>query len=149
MDRDAPPARHRGGEGSPEVTQERSPLMWAPWGRAVAGVLACCSLLATGCGDANDSSGPDSSALGSSDVQTTVREADCTDWDDASVEERRVIVESITEFEGGAPTGTQGRTLPEDEAYDLFERLCEQEYASAFKLYKIYARAAAFQPEQP
>ena len=31
----------------------------------------------------------------------------------------------------------------------MFERLCEQEYASAFKLYKMYVRAAAFQPEQP
>jgi hypothetical protein len=133
MDRDALPAGHRG---------SRNPQ--------VAVVLACLvAALAAGCGDSEDSADPGSSALGSSDLQTTAREADCTDWDDASVEERRVIVESIAEFEGGAPTGTQGRTLPEDEAYDLFERLCEQEYASAFKLYKIYARAAAFQPEQP
>jgi hypothetical protein len=60
-----------------------------------------------------------------------------------------VIVASVAEYEGGAPTGTVGRTLPDDEAYDLFERACEPEYASAFKLYKIYVRAAAFQPAQP
>jgi hypothetical protein len=133
MDRDALPARHRG---------SRNPQ--------VAVVLACLvAALAAGCGDSEDSADPGSSALGSSDLQTTAREADCTDWDDASVEERRVIVESIAEFEGGAPTGTPGRALPEDEAYDLFERLCEQEYASAFKLYKVYARAAAFQSAQP
>ena len=53
-------------------------------------------------------------------------------------------MDAIAEFEGGEPTGTRGRTLPEDEAYDLFERFCDKEYASAFKLYKLYVRAAAF-----
>jgi hypothetical protein len=101
--------------------------------------------LATGCGDSGDSSDPGSSALGSPDLQSTAREADCTDWDGASVEEQRVIVDSIAEFEGGAPTGTQGRTLPDDEAFGLFDRFCGQDYARAFKLYKLYVRAAAFQ----
>jgi hypothetical protein len=111
--------------------------------------LACGVALATGCGDSSDSSDPGSSALGSPDVQTTAREADCTDWNGASVEEQQVIVESIAQFEGGAPTGTPGRTLPDDQAFELFERACEQEYARAFKLYKLYARAAAFQAAEP
>jgi hypothetical protein len=111
--------------------------------------VACAAVLATGCGEGSDSSDPGSSALGSPDVQTTAREADCADWNGASVEEQQVIVESIAEFEGGAPTGTQGRTLPDEQAFELFERLCEQDYASAFKLYKVYVRAAAFQSAQP
>jgi hypothetical protein len=112
-------------------------------------VVVVCALVAAGCGDAEDGSDPGSSALGSPDVQTSAREADCADWNRASVEDRQVIVESIAEFEGGTPTGTVGRTLPDDEAYDVFERFCEKDYASAFKLYKIYVRAAAFQPAQP
>jgi hypothetical protein len=71
------------------------------------------------------------------------------DWNEASVEDQRVIVDSIAEFEGGAPTGTQGRTLPDEQAFELFDRACEQDYASAFKLYKVYVRAAAFQAAQP
>ena len=114
-----------------------------------AAVAACGALPATGCGDSDDSGDPGSSALGSPEVQTTAREADCNDWNGATVEERQVILESLSEFEGGAPTGTVGRTLPDDEAYDLFERGCERDYARAFKLYKVYVRAAAFQPEQP
>jgi hypothetical protein len=106
-------------------------------------------LVAAGCGDSDDSSDPGSSALGSPEVQTSAREADCNDWNGASIEERQIIVKSIAEFEGGAPTGTAGRTLPDDEAYDLFQRLCEKDYASAFKLYKIYVRAAAFQSVEP
>ena len=87
--------------------------------------------------------------MGSPEVQTSARETDCTDWNDATVEERQIIVESIAEFEGGAPTGTAGRTLPDDEAYEVFQRFCEKDYAAAFKLYKIYVRAAAFSGGSP
>ena len=133
MDRDAPAARHLGGRH-----------------RQVTVVLAClAAALAAGCGDSDDASDSGSSALGSPEVQTTAREADCTDWNDATVEERQIIVESIAKFEGGAPTGTAGRTLPNDQAYEVFQRFCEKDYAAAFKLYKIYVRAAAFAGESP
>jgi hypothetical protein len=107
------------------------------------GVALCGALLAAGCGDSDDAADRDSAALGSPDVQTSTRESDCQDWNAASVEDRQVIVKSMAVYEGGA-TGTVGRTLPDDEAYELFERACEPQYAGAFKLYKIYARAAAF-----
>jgi hypothetical protein len=111
--------------------------------------VAVAALLAAGCGDSGDSGDPGSSALGSPDVQTTARETDCSDWHDASVEERQVIVRSIAEFESGGTTGTPGRAIPDEAAYDLFERACEQDFASAFKLYKVYVRAAAFQSATP
>jgi hypothetical protein len=34
--------------------------------------------------------------------------------------------------------------LPDDDAYDLMEKYCGNEYARAFRLYKLYARASAF-----
>jgi hypothetical protein len=118
--------------------------------RAIAPALTLCVGLLLGCGGGSDDAADrDSAALGSPDVQTSTREADCNDWNAASVEEQQIIVASIGEFEGGAPTGTAGRTLPDDEAYDLFQRFCEKDYASAFKLYKIYVRAAAFQSVEP
>jgi hypothetical protein len=107
----------------------------------------CCVALATACGDSGGAD-PGSSALGDSGVKLTVREASCTDWNDASVDERQVIVDSLAEFESGEPTGTVGRTLPDDEAYALFDRACDEEYARAFKLYKVYVRAAAFTESQ-
>lgn len=112
-------------------------------------LAACGALVAAGCGDGDDRSDPGSSAIGSPDVQTSVRQADCADWNRAGVEDRQVIVESIAEFEAGGPTGTVGRTLPTEQAYEVFERFCEREYADAFKLYKIYVRAAAFTEPSP
>lgn len=106
--------------------------------------------LLAGCGgDSDEPADRDSAALGSPEVELTAREADCDAWDRASVEQRQMIVESIAEFEGGAPTGTVGRTLPDDEAYALFDRACAEDYARAFKLYKVYVRAAAFQNAEP
>ena len=34
--------------------------------------------------------------------------------------------------------------LDDEKAYDLFDSYCENEFARGFKLYKLYARAAAF-----
>jgi hypothetical protein len=117
--------------------------------RGLIALAACGALLSAGCGDSDDASDPGSSALGSPELQTSAREADCADWRAASAEERQVIIDSVARYEGGEPTGTRGRFLPEEQAYALFDRACEPEYASAFKLYKVYARAAAFQPAQP
>jgi hypothetical protein len=141
-------ATARDGAG-PALTTTRLYEIRAPHRRFALVALVCGVVFAAGCGDSEDSGDTGSSVLGSPDVQTTARETDCMDWNEASVEDQRAIVDSIAEFEGGAPTGTQGRTLPDDQAFDLFDRACEQSYASAFKLYKLYVRAAAFQSAQP
>jgi hypothetical protein len=75
-----------------------------------------------------------------------VRLADCQAWRDASLRERHDALASLRAFAGdrtGSPAG-HGRTLPDDTAYDVLERACEPGYASHFKLYKLYTRAAAF-----
>jgi hypothetical protein len=40
--------------------------------------------------------------------------------------------------------------IDDKDAYNLFNRYCEHEFARGFKLYKLYERAAAFtgQPAQ-
>jgi hypothetical protein len=103
-----------------------------------------------GCGDdSSEATDAGSGALGSPEVEVTAREADCTDWNEASVEERQATIEALREFEGGPTTGGTGVTIPDDRAYELFENYCANEFARAFKLYKLYARAAAFQPAGP
>ena len=70
----------------------------------------------------------------------------CADWNDADIRERYGTIEALRQFAGG-PTGSpagHGATIEDDEAYDLFERWCGESYASGFKLYKLYTRAAAF-----
>ena len=70
----------------------------------------------------------------------------CADWSDADVRERYGTIAALREFAGGrtgSPAG-RGATLEDDQAYELFDRWCEQSYARGFKLYKLYTRAAAF-----
>jgi hypothetical protein len=83
--------------------------------------------------------------------------ADCDDWQQANTEQRLGTIEQLRNFAGGpvvgndasSPSGT-GSVLDDKQAYDLFNRWCEQSFAQGFKLYKLYERAAAFtgQPAQ-
>jgi hypothetical protein len=83
--------------------------------------------------------------------------ADCRDWQQANVEQRLGTIEQLKGFAGGpvvgnnasSPSGT-GSVLDDKQAYDLFDRWCQQSYARGFKLYKLYQRAAGFegQPAQ-
>ena len=77
----------------------------------------------------------------------------CTDWNLASVEERHGTLRQLKNFAGGPvvgggphPAEGMGAVLEDGQAYDLLSNTCKQNYARAFKLYKIYGRAAAFTP---
>ena len=50
----------------------------------------------------------------------------------------------LREFNAGPSEEVRGVVLDDDQAYDLLEGQCEPEFAGAFKLYKLYGRAAAF-----
>jgi hypothetical protein len=109
---------------------------------------------ATGCGGG-------SSTQPQVDVGPNVGEpinlADCRDWQQANVEQRLGTIKQLKGFAGGpvvgnnasSPSGT-GSVLDDKQAYDLFDRWCQQSYARGFKLYKLYQRAAGFegQPAQ-
>lgn len=81
----------------------------------------------------------------STQVALTAREADCDDWNGATVDERGALIDALEEAEGAPTTGATPAVLSKDQAYDLFEGYCSESFAGAFKLYKLYARAAAFQ----
>jgi hypothetical protein len=105
-------------------------------GAAIA--LSCATLIACG-GD----SAPADQGIG---VNASLQLADCDDWNKSSVEQRLATVKQLREF-AGSPIGevnARGRILDDDDAYDLLERYCSADFAGAFKLYKIYVRAAAF-----
>jgi hypothetical protein len=117
--------------------------------KALAVVAAGAALALAGCGG---TSGPQEHAprLGGADVGVPVRLVDCTDWKRATATERTNTVIAIRNFAGGpvgSPAG-HGATLPDEKAYDLFENTCVNDYARAFKLYKLYTRAAAFTPQK-
>jgi hypothetical protein len=100
---------------------------------------------AAGCGEDNVSQEEAQAELGI-DLGAPINLANCSDWQQGDVSQRLGTIRELEEFLGG-PTGspgTSGATLEEDDAYQLFENFCEQEYARGFKLYKLYSRAASF-----
>jgi hypothetical protein len=115
-------------------------------GRAAALLVALvlAAGVAAGCSD----SGGDPPVTGAgTGIDVPLRLADCTDWNAASVAEKLGTVARIETFAGG-PTGSPagyGSTIPRERAYDLLEGWCDNEFARSFKLYKLYARSAAFQ----
>jgi hypothetical protein len=113
-------------------------------GALVGAAVLSASALA-GCGESTSSDGSDT-GIGPS-LAAPINLADCTDWQQASVEERLGTIGQIREFVGGPVPGSgggRGVALEDEQAYDLFENYCENEFARGFKLYKLYSRAAAF-----
>jgi hypothetical protein len=118
--------------------------------RPVIAIGACAFWLASavaGCGGDTSSTGPDAGIGGA--LVAPVNLADCSDWEQADVDQRLGTIEQIRNFLGGHVSGTEssGDVLDDDKAYDLFEGYCQNEFARGFKLYTLYARAAAFSGE--
>jgi hypothetical protein len=114
--------------------------------RILAPAAIAAALALAGCGADSSSSGTPQGNVGGPAIDVPVQLADCTDWEDASVEERLGTIAQISNFVGG-PVGTaggHGATLTDDQAYDVMEGWCGNEYARGFRLYKLYTRAAAF-----
>lgn len=108
--------------------------------RLIAAVAGALALAVAGCG--GDTNAEPQGVGGN----TPLRLANCEDWNGSGPEERLVTVGQLEALNRGplADEGIRGVVLSEDEAYDLLERYCEQSFASQFKLYKLYGRAAAF-----
>jgi hypothetical protein len=77
---------------------------------------------------------------------TAVRLVDCADWRSADTSAREDMIAALREFAGGpvgSPAG-RGATLDDADAERLFDSYCAQDFATDFKLYKLYTRAASF-----
>jgi hypothetical protein len=96
-----------------------------------------------GCGGSGGSAAP-----GAAITRNPVRVGlyDCEAWRQAGHRERLDAVDAIEAFAGGPSDspGGHGNTLPDEDAYTLFDSYCKQGFATKFKLYKLYTRAAAF-----
>jgi hypothetical protein len=114
----------------------------------VALVLAGCVALLAGCGGSGDGSQRKVDYSMVAGVGSSIRMANCRDWEKGSVLQRRSTVIKLRKFAGG-PVGSSagiknGPVLTDDRAYQLFESWCANRFARGFKLYKLYERAAAF-----
>lgn len=131
--------------------------------RAVAPGLCCLALLGGtavllgGCGGASTSHASTfPTHLGgpvTADVGESARSDTCEQWRKGTVQQRHGALKRLHKF-ATSPIGSSnvrkyGPTLSESRAYRLFDNLCAKHFARAFKLYKLYERAAAFLGSAP
>jgi len=129
-------------------------------GRRIPAALLCAALgagavaaLATGSDDEKAPGGgpaspaylPGSDRQGAGGARSQVSEADCSQWLRASPRQRRAVIDEVAAYFRRVTRGGGGYALPPDEAYAGLERACENDWASAIKLWKIYERVLAFQ----
>jgi hypothetical protein len=116
--------------------------------------LICAVALLSGCGSVSQGStlgerqGVTVAEHSSVDVGESARSDTCAQWKAGTVKQRHGALIRLRKF-AGSPVGSSsalqnGHVLSDERAYRLFQSFCTHRFARAFKLYKLYERAAAF-----
>jgi hypothetical protein len=116
-------------------------------------IAATAALFAGGCGGGSDEP-PAGAGVGVGlTAAPPIQLFTCQDWNDADPQTRFSTVAKIRDFSGGPVTGVgangTGVVLDDEQAYEFFDQMCEQELARHFLLYKLYGRAAGFAGQAP
>ena len=107
--------------------------------------------LAVGCGGSGDG---DAGGGGEREVKplgdllagSVAHLAQCKDWVGGPRDRKLATIEDIRAQVNRRDTGIDAPALSDEEALGLFDRACSNSYAQSFRLYALYARAAAFAP---
>jgi hypothetical protein len=126
-------------------------------GRGARCALACglaallIAVALSGCGVAGSSHAPfptHETGPVTADVGESARSDTCEQWRNGSVQQRYGALARLRKFAtspiGSSSARKYGPTLSTSRAYRLFNSLCSKRFARAFKLYKLYERAASF-----
>jgi hypothetical protein len=100
----------------------------------------------TTCGGSAGGAGPRVKGVGEEKAGSVAPLAKCRDWNDGTEPEKQATIEDIRgqiNVEGGT---VQAPPLSDEEAREVFDSACSNDFAQSFKLYAIYSRAAGFAP---
>jgi hypothetical protein len=102
---------------------------------------------ATRTAPAGDHDHPESSELNDARLAAMT----CHSWHEMTTEQRDHMLGKMAVFMGGQidHPGARGTTLSEQNATKMLDNACGLSFAGPFKLYKLYARAAAFPLQLP
>lgn len=105
--------------------------------------LAAAAIAVGGCGD-DGGEDPAPVGVGELRVGSVAPLAQCRDWRAGSQEQRQATIADIRRQINLQDTPTPTPELTDAQAQRVFDRGCAEDYAAGFRLYKLYARAAAF-----
>jgi hypothetical protein len=110
-------------------------------------LIGCAALL--GCGGSSSDDEGTTTTLEGTDYQHLT----CSDWDSADESRQDEIIAGFRAILGGQVTGRhasgRGSVLDDDYARRLFDNYCQQTFARAFMLYKLYGQASGFAGQSP
>jgi hypothetical protein len=114
--------------------------------RGTLALLLVCAVAGCGSGSDGDASEGRAKPLGQLLAGSVAHLAQCKDWVGGSRERKLATIEDIRAQVNRRDTGIEAPPLSDEEALGLFDRACSNSFARSFRLYAVYARAAAFAP---
>ena len=118
------------------------------WLIAIASTLLTCALLSA-CGEDETSDEPEAKGVGPVKVGSVAAGAQCRHWNRGTEAEKLATVEDIRS-QVNLQSGTiETPALTDEEALELFDHACAEDFAAGLKLYKLYVQRAGFQPLAP
>lgn len=110
---------------------------------SAATAVAVAALLVAGCGDEAE---PAAEPLGKQVGGSVAQLAQCRDWNGGTEAEQLATIADIRAQVNREDSGVTAPPLTDEEALEVFDGACSEEFADGFRLYVLYARAAGFAP---
>jgi hypothetical protein len=156
----APPTRRSGGWTHPRRPLWRNGCRSSATARrpttarralllATAATLAAVAIAAGGCGEdgaEETAAAPPAQGVGPIRASSSAQFADCRRWRRGSVDERYATIAEIRGQLTSQDSPSSESDLPDEVAYEIFEKTCSSEGSDRLRLYKLYAPAQAFAP---
>jgi hypothetical protein len=118
----------------------------------VPALLAATALTLGACGgrDSGDAAGAAGgqqvAGVGPVRANSTAQFASCRDWRRGSEDQRYATIADIRGQLTPQTSTNPDSGLPDEAAYEMFEKVCANDYATSLRLYKLYAHAQAYAP---
>jgi hypothetical protein len=105
--------------------------------------------LLTGCGEDDAEDEPAAKGVGPVKVGSVAAGAQCRHWNRGTEAEKLVTISDIRSQINLESGTVETPALTDDQAGELFDHACAEDFAAGLKLYKLYAQRAGFQPLAP